>query len=146
MKGTPQFLLVDANVLPDVFTKVCNAKRLLALGQAKSASEAARMAGISRSAFYQYKDSVYMQGGGLSDNIVTISAILIDKPGVLSVLIGELYKRGANVLTINQNIPVDGVAPVSVSIRTDMLTAGIDHIITEFKEIPGVVDVKRISG
>ena len=77
------FLLVDAKVLPDVFLKVVDAKMLLAQGKAKSSSQAAQMAGISRSAFYKYKDAIYLYDERMSENITTLYLTLEDRPGVL---------------------------------------------------------------
>ena len=54
--GERRFLLVDSSALPDVFLKVLQAKELLASGSVSNISTAARQAGISRSAFYKYKD------------------------------------------------------------------------------------------
>ena len=87
-----KFLLVDAQVLPDVFLKVVQAKMLLAQGKAKSSSQAAQMAGISRSAFYKYKDAIYLYDERMNENLVTFYLTLEDRPGVLSSLLSSFYK------------------------------------------------------
>ena len=139
MENPTQYLLVDTKVLPEIFLKVVQAKHLLASGQAKNSSEAARMMGISRSAFYKYKSNV-------SENIITVYAALLDQPGVLSRFLGELYQVGANILTINQNIPVDSVAPVSISVSLEGLTVSREELFTTLRQLEGVVEVRRISG
>lgn len=139
-------LLIDPTVLPEVFRRVVDAKRLLASGEAKTASEAARMAGISRSAFYKYKDSVFSFSERAGGRIITIHAVLRDKAGVLSTLISTLYRQGANILTVNQNIPVGGAALVSISIRTDMLKAGVAELIGILRQIDGVLSIDQILG
>lgn len=141
----PEYLLVDASVLPEVFLKVVYAKRLLAQGKAKSFSEAAELAEISRSAFYKYKDSVFTTENQAARQIVTIYAQLVDEAGVLSALLTELGKSGANILTINQNIPVDGVAPVSIAIRTGQLKQDPADLIQTLKLLHGVVTVKLVN-
>ena len=146
MTELPKYLIVDTRVLPDVFLRVVQAKKLLAQGQAKSASEAARLAGISRSAFYKYKDCVHQYHSRMSDNIITVSAALADEPGVLSSLMSLFYSQGGNILTISQNIPVDSGAPVSIALRTDGLTCGEDELMERAAALEGVVDVKIISG
>ena len=146
MGETAKFLLVDTKVLPEVFTKVVCAKKLLAQGKVKSASEAARAAGISRSAFYKYKDFIHEYNTRISDSIMTISALLADESGVLSALMAELSSSGGNILTIHQNIPVDSVAPVSISLRTDQLNCSEEELLEKAKKLPGVLDVKFISG
>ena len=111
-------IIVDAELLPEVLLKVIEAKRMLSQGKAKNSSEAARLAGISRSAFYKYKDGVSVYGDDRRNKIVTYYLTLMDNPGVLSTVLSLLSKHGANVLTINQNIPLDGAAPVTISFTT----------------------------
>ncbi len=78
--------------------------------------------------------------------MLTLTATLRDEPGVLSRLIGELYGAGVNILTINQNIPVDGVALVSVSARGDALRMELGDLVAHLKSVQGIVDVKLIAG
>lgn len=140
-----KLLLVDTAVLPEVYGKVVEAKRLLAVGRVKNLSEAAKKAGISRSALYKYKDYVFMYNAGLEQNVVTLSATLEDRPGVLSGLINAVTRAGANILTVNQNIPSDGVAPVSVSAQ---LEGGVqpEDLLRQLRLIEGVVEIKIPSG
>ena len=140
----PKYLLVNTNVLPDVFFKVVQAKKLIAKGKAKSSSEAAKLAGISRSAFYKYKDSVYPYDNRLSERMVTLNTTLEDEPGVLSALLTQLYQVGANIITVNQNIPTDGVAPVSISARINAEDIDEDQLIEIVRHQRGVVDVRKI--
>ena len=111
----PRFLLVDESVLPEGFAKVVEAKDLLRSGRASTAAQAARLAGISRTAFYKYRDAVFSYDAGKSGGIVTVHLILQDNPGVLSALLAAFADAGANILTVNQNIPAGGVASVSIS-------------------------------
>ena len=141
----PKYLMVSTQALPEVFYKVVYAKKLIAQGKAKNSSQAALMAGISRSAFYKYKDSVFVYDSRMSDNIVTFSIFLEDEPGVLSSVINHLSAVGANILTVNQNIPMDGVAPVSISIRMNDVTVNEDELTDALASIGGVVSVKKVS-
>ncbi len=141
-----KYLLVDCDVLPEVFAKVVEAKSLLAHGRAKTTSQATQMAGISRSAFYKYKDFVFAQGTNARENLITLTATLSDEPGVLSRLIGELYTAGVNILTVNQNIPVDGVALVSVSARSDKLRMEVGDLLTHLRSVEGIVEVRVVAG
>ena len=140
----PKLLLVDAAVLPEVYQKVVEAKRLLAIGKVKNLSEAAKAAGISRNAMYKYKDCVFMHNANIDESVVTMNATLEDRPGVLSSFINRLSRSGANILTVNQNIPADGVAPVSVSVR---LGAGLqaEELAGQLRPLEGVVEVKVLS-
>ena len=141
-----RYLLIDSSVLPDVFRKVVEAKRLIATGRARSSSEAVRMVDISRSAFYKYKDAVYPYSSRTSERLLTLYTQLRDETGVLSHLLQFLSTAGANVLTINQNIPMDDVAPVSISVRTNDMVLEIDELMEQIRQMPGVVDVKILSG
>ncbi len=138
-------LIIDSCVLPEVFLKVIKAKQMLASKTAKSAADAARMCGISRGTFYKYKDFVFEYNSSSGGRIVTIFVILEDYPGVLSSLISRLYEAGANILTINQNIPVGGSASVSLSINTEHLRADLSALVSDLKEIDGVKSVESIG-
>ena len=145
MRESDKYLLVDAHVLPEVFLKVVQVKQLIAQGKAKNLSDATKMAGISRSAFYKYKNSVFTYQQESTRQIATLYAGLLDEAGILSVLLAELYKIGANILTINQNIPIDGVAPVSISLRTDRLTRDLDSWMAETRTLYGIVELRLLN-
>ena len=144
MEQASKFLLVDQEVLPEVFLKVIEAKDYLQSGKAASSSEAARMAGLSRSAFYKYKHSVYKYTESTS-SIITLYTVLSDRPGVLSSLISAISSAGANILTINQNIPVSGVAAVSVSARTEGLQMTLDELLQNLRQLNGVERIENIA-
>jgi chorismate mutase len=142
----PNLLLIQPSVLPPVFQRVVEAKQLLASGTVKTASEAARLSGISRSAFYKYRDCVFAYNPAEEGRIITIHTVLRDSPGVLSTLIGRLAENGANILTVNQNIPIDGAASVSLSIRTKLLRSNLEELIDALRQIDGVVSLEQILG
>ena len=139
-----KMLLVAEDVLPTVFGRVVEAKRLLAVGRAKNLSEAAKLAGISRSALYKYKDHVFLYNENIDQSVVTISVYLEDRPGVLSALLDRFSRQGANILTVNQNIPADGVAPVSISARLES-SGGTEELLERLGDVDGVVEVKLVS-
>lgn len=141
-----RYVLVDESVLPEVYSKVIFAKQLLTSGAADSASQAAKLAGLSRSAFYKYKDFVFSYNKSTAERIVTICFTLKDKPGVLSQLLAELYRLGANILTVNQNIPIQNTALVSITARVDSLTVSVDEMLSVLKSIEGVKTLQQISG
>lgn len=141
--GKVKYLLVDESILPEVYTKVIMAKNLLASGDATSASSAARMAGISRSAYYKYKDKIFEYATDAEDT-ATINAKLLDNAGVLSSVMNELYLAGANVLSVNQSIPVNNVADVSITVRTTGMTSTEDSLVNRINAINGVKTVEII--
>ena len=106
--GQNKLVIVSSEVLPDIVLKVLAAKRMRARGEVSTSSEACRKVGISRSAYYKYKDSVFNYEEQLTNNIVSVYCIRerMEK-GVLSSIISRLYELNTNILTINQNIPID---------------------------------------
>lgn len=146
MDGMPHYLLVESDVLPEVFIKVIMAKRLLISGKAHSVNEAARLAGISRSAYYKYKDSVHPFNENAGGYIITLHSMLRDEAGVLSKLTNELYRSGANIMTVNQNISVAGFAPVTVSARADGMSISVGELLDNLRSIDGIESVEVVSG
>lgn len=140
-----QMLLVDSAVLPEVFTRVLNAKQLLSSGKAVSAAQAARIAGVSRSAFYKYRDSVFAYDVQQDNRIITIQAELCDRPGILSRMLSAFADTGANILTVNQSIPAQGKAVVSVTARIDKDQFAIMDFINELSSCDGVKRILRVS-
>ena len=138
------YLLIDPDILPPVFAGVIRAKELLAEGKVSSTAQAVKEAGISRTAFYKYKDKVYPYESNSLTRVLTLNVMLVDEPGILSSLITGLYQIGANIITINQNIPVDGVAPVSVSLRIDR-ERGDEDVVSHVRQIAGVVSVRTVN-
>ncbi len=139
-----KYYLVSADILPSVYSKVIKAKNLLASGEAQSASTAAKMAGLSRSTYYKYKDEIFEYNGEGSDETATISAKLTDNAGVLSALMNMLYRAGANVLSVNQSVPVNSVADVSVTVRITEMTVSLDELIKSIKSIDGINTVDLV--
>ena len=146
MSITPKYYIVDAKALPEVFLKVAEAKRMLETGEASTVGEATRQAEVSRSAFYKYKDAVYPYQEKSSSKLITIHAVLHDRPGVLMALISAFYDAGANILTVNQNIPVLGAALVSISARIDGMKITMDQLLTSLRTIEGVQRIENITG
>ncbi len=133
--------LVQITSLPDVYTKVLSAKQMLASGEAKNASDAAQKCGISRSAFYKYKDSIFAYE---EQQVINIRAELKDEAGILSEFLSVIYKYRANVLTVNQGIPSNRVAAVTVSLRIDTEKYSVDDLMTDLMKINGVVSAEQI--
>ena len=113
-----KFYIVAADALPEVFLRVAEARRMLQVGEADTVGEAACKAGISRSAFYKYKDAVQPFQNMKAGRIITFYTLLKDTPGVLSNILSIFANSGANILTINQTIPTNGCAGVTVTAET----------------------------
>ena len=140
-----KYYIINKDVLPSVFEKVVNAKKLLYTGKCKTINDAAQIVGISRSAFYKYKDAVSVYVEKNDDHILTLNLILSDQKGLLSNLLTLLSSYGASILTINQNIPFDDIAPVSVSMTTKELTCPPSELIKIISQVDGILKADIIS-
>lgn len=141
-----KYYLVSAEALPEVFIKVAEAKRMLQVGEADTVGEAARLVGISRSAFYKYKDAVQPFQNMRAGHIITFYALLKDIPGVLSNYLSIFAGSGANILTINQTIPTNGCAGVTVSAETSDMTEPMDEMISHLAAAEGVLRFEIMAG
>lgn len=139
------WVVVDVSVLPEVITKTLMVKRMLANREEKSSAAACRKVGISRSAFYKYRDCVFIYEEQMREHIFTIALLLHDESGVLSGVLAALYTAQANVLTLNQSIPVDGAATVTVSFRLED-AAQVRPLCSRLGELSGVAEVRLLSG
>ena len=134
-----RFLMVDAAVLPEVFLKVLKAKELLANGAARNISAATRQAGISRSAFYKYKDCIFDSEN--SREVITVMATLLDETGALQALLAGI--SAASIVTINQATPENGAAQVAVSVRTGTMQMSVEEMMSRLVRQRTVVEVHR---
>jgi len=141
----PIYYIVNASVLPEVFSKVIETKALLRTGRAKTINEAVRTAGISRSAFYKYKDYVFPFYETNKMKLVSIALMLEHIPGVLSKVLDAIAEVDGSILTINQNIPINEVAMVSISFETANMKKDVEELILEIESIPGVKSLNIIS-
>lgn len=140
-----QLIVVDSRIIPDIVTKVLEVKKILAAKEENSSSAACKKVGISRSAYYKYKDLVFAYEDRYTQKIINLYAVLKDEVGVLSGVLAILQSLNANIQTVNQNVPTDGTASVYISIK---IKPG-DNPMTLAEAISvleGVVEVKILSG
>ena len=144
--NTPKYFIVEAQALPEIYLKVARAKQALELREAATVNEAAKLAGISRSAFYKYKDAVRPFNDMINGHIVTFQAMLRDEPGVLSAILNIFASSGANILTINQSIPTDGVAAVTIGAETSGMRTTLEELTRSLRTESGVVKLEILAG
>ena len=140
-----KYYIVSAEALPEIFIKVAEAKRMLQVGEAATVGEAARKTGISRSAFYKYKDAVQPFQDMKAGHIITFYALLKDNPGVLSSYLSICANSGANILTINQTIPTNGCALVTISAETTEVEVSIEEMLQQLGTLPGVIKAEVLA-
>ena len=146
MSAESKYYIVEASALPEVFLKVAETKRLLTTGEAATVNEATQITGISRSAFYKYRNSVLPFQNMMAGRIITFQFLLQDKPGVLSNILNTLADRKVNILTINSIIPSNGCALVTISAETRNLTILLEDLIHEIGNIPHVLKAEVLAG
>jgi len=146
MASKPQYYIVEASALPEVFLKVAEAKRLLSTGEASTVNEATRMTDISRSAFYKYRDAVLPFQNMMTGRIITFQLLLHDEPGLLSELLRLFAEAKANIITINSIVPTNGTAVVTISAETMDLTVPLEELLHQLEVFPGVVKAEVLAG
>lgn len=146
MEKTPKYYIVEAAALPDIFRKVAEAKRLLETGETDKVNVATRAVGISRSAFYKYRDAIAPFQNLMAGRILTFQFILRDVTGLLSSILTIFAQFGANILTINQTIPTNGCASVTISAETTNMTDGVEEMVRALGAISGVLKAEILAG
>lgn len=146
MNQSAGYFIVEASSMPEIFRKVAQAKRLLETGEETTVNGAAKAVGISRSAFYKYKDAVRPFNDMLHGRIVTFQMMLRDEPGILSGLLNVFAGTGANILTINQNIPTNGCAVVTITAETSALEWSLEEMLSAASASAGVIRCEILAG
>ena len=146
MASNPKYYIVEAAALPEVFLKVAEAKRLISTGEVATVNEAARITGISRSAFYKYRDAVRPFQNMSTGRIITFQFMLQDQKGQLSSLLQIFTEHKTNIQTINSIIPSNGCALVTISAETMDLTASLEDFLKELSQVPGVIKAEVLAG
>lgn len=145
-KPNAKLYIVEAKVLPEIFIEVSRAKELLETGEASTVAEAVSRVGISRSAFYKYKDAIRPFRSMKRDQVITLSVIMRDKLGTLSSVLAIFAGINANILTINQSIPTDGVAIVTISFVPEDPSVTLDTLKSKLEALPEVIRLELLAG
>ena len=143
MKGN--YLVVDKKVLPEVYSKVIEVKNILKDGKIKEITEATKIVGISRSVYYKYKDHVFDFAESVQGRKMTFSMIIKHEKGVLSDTLNYISDKGGNVLTIDQGIPINGAANLSVTIDMTSLECDITALLDGLRARSSVEKVDFIA-
>ena len=146
MAHKSNYYIVEASALPEVFLKVAEAKRLLESKEASTVNEATKMTGISRSAFYKYRDVVRPFQNMMTGRIITFQFMLHDQAGQLSSLLNIFTAHKANIQTINSIIPTTGSALVTISAETMNLNVPIEELLRQMRQVPGVIKAEVLAG
>ena len=145
MEGTNVYDVVKKGALPEVLLKVVEANRLIDTQKAASVQEAVDMVGISRSSYYKYKDDIFPFHDSAQGTTLTLSCQMNDEPGLLSDVLKVVAEFKANILTIHQSIPINGIASLSLSIQILAATGDVSEMIQEMEKKNGVHSVKVLA-
>ncbi|MDP4095650.1 ACT domain-containing protein [Paenibacillus sp. P96] len=140
-----RYYLVREDILPEAIVKTIQVKQLLASGDIKTVHEAVEQVGLSRSAFYKYKDGIHLINQLERDRIVNISVDLDHQSGMLSKVLAMIADYGGNVLTIQQSIPLQGRANVVISVEMSRLSEELGNLLTGLQGVSGVKRVRLIG-
>lgn len=146
MATNPKYYIVEASALPEVFLKVAEAKRLLSTGEVSTVNEATQLTGISRSAFYKYRDAVLPFQNMMTGRIITFQLLLQDAPGMLSNILNLLAGYKANIITINSIVPTNGCAVVTISAETMDLSVQLEELLRMLRQTNGVIKAEILAG
>ncbi|MGM8212987.1 ACT domain-containing protein [Virgibacillus sp. W0430] len=144
-KDKEKFYLVRQDVLPEAMKKTIEVKELLEHGKNMTIYKAVQKVGLSRSAYYKYKDSVYPFKAMVKEKIITLFFHIEDRTGTLSKLLKIAAEMGCNVLTIHQTIPIQGKANVTLSLDISLIEGSISDLIHNLNQLDFVERVDMLS-
>lgn len=144
MDNTKYFVL-KKKAVPEVLLKVVETKRLLAANRGMTIQEATDQIGISRSSFYKYKEDIFPFHENEKGQNVTMVIQMDDTPGLMATLLGKVADYGANILTIHQSIPINGIATLTISVEVLSTTGNMSELVEELEENTGVHYLKIVG-
>lgn len=145
MPDSAKFYIITREALPEVFLKVVQAKQLLEMEKAITVQDAVDAVGISRSSFYKYKEAIFPFYENSRGSMITLGIRIDDEPGLLSRVLDLIAEYDANIMTIHQSIPVNGVADVTISIEVLPTTGDLTELIDRLMDFSGMHKVKILA-
>ncbi|CDA24967.1 uPF0735 ACT domain-containing protein ROSEINA2194_01594 [Roseburia sp. CAG:197] len=145
MTEKTSFFVLREKAVPEVLLKVVEAKRLLDSGKVESVQDATEAVGISRSSFYKYKDDIFPYHENQKGKTITMVIQLDDEPGLLSIVLKTIADFHANILTIHQSIPVNGIASLSLSIDVFPTTGNVEDMKNSIESVQGIHYAKILA-
>ena len=136
-----KYYLVQEDILPEAIKKTIKVKEILKMGEVKTINEAVEKMDLSRSAYYKYKDYVFPFFEIAQGKIVSITISMMNDPGMLSAILNSVADHNGSILTINQDIPLQGIANCTISFETKNLLGSLEGLLDSIRTIQGVIKV-----
>lgn len=140
-KQKDKFYLVQESILPEAIKKTIRVKEILKLGEVKTINEAVEKMDLSRSAYYKYKDFVFPFFEIAQGKIVSITVSMANDPGMLSTVLSTIADNNGSILTINQDIPLQGIANCTISFETKDMTTSLEDVLNTIRAVRGILKV-----
>lgn len=140
-----KYYVVKEKAVPEVLLKVVEAKRLIDAEKVMTVQEATERAGISRSSFYKYKDDIFPFHDDVKGKTITFVIQMDDTPGLLSVVLKIVASYHANILTIHQSIPINGIASLTLSVDILPSTGNVSELMDEIEAQAGIHYLKILA-
>lgn len=145
MAEKTKYFVLKQKAVPEVLLKVVEAKRLIDSGKAASVQDATEAVGISRSSFYKYKDDIFPFHDNAKGRTITMMVQLDDEPGLLSLVLRIVADYHANILTIHQSIPVNGIASLTLSVEVLSDTGDVSQMVETIEQQQGIHYLKILA-
>ena len=145
MSEKTTYFVLKEKAVPEVLRKVVEAKRLIKSGRCISVQEASDRVGISRSSFYKYKEDIFPFHDNVKGKTITMVIQLEDEPGILSEILQTVARYHANILTIHQSIPVNGIASLTLSVDVLPETGDVSEMVEVMEKTQGIQYVKILA-
>ena len=145
MSEKTRYFVLKQKAVPEVLLKVVEAKRLLESGKVPSVQDATEQVGISRSSFYKYKDDIFPFHDNAKGRTITMVIQLDDEPGLLSLVLRIVADYQANILTIHQSIPVNGIASLTLSVEVLAETGDMQQMVDTIEHQQGIHYLKILA-
>lgn len=140
-----KYYVVHERVIPEIFEKVVKVKELIYTGEVKDITEGVKVVGISRSAFYKYKDFVFTMSEGINSKKITLAILLNHESGALSRVLDMLAEMRGNILTINQDIPMNQTANVTITLDVSNIKIPVKELLKKLECVPSVNKVRLFA-
>ena len=144
MTEDSKYYVVKQKALPEVLLKVAQVNKIIETKR-MSIAEATESVGIIRSSYYKYKDDIFPFRDNVKGKTITFVLSMDDEPGILSVVLKTIAEYKANLLTIHQTIPVNGVASLTLSVDILPTTGDSAKMIEQIEQLSGVRYLKILS-